>query len=181
VSIAGQWTEIRTSLSAVPGVGGTLRPPATETDLERWTAAIGHPLPQQLLDLYAVHDGSSITGGNGFCFIGGRTPLPVTKAIDSFQLYDSLTRLWSLPTAVPFAVDYTGCLLAVRLDGSGGVLDCFLDNPPLEQAFDDIEDLLAQTVQGLRGEHDQYRCELTPEYLLWIDRDIEEEDLGYRV
>lgn len=27
----------------------------------------------------------------------------------------------------------------------------------------------------------QYRCELTSGYLRWIDRDIEEEDLGYRV
>ncbi|TCM51690.1 hypothetical protein [Kribbella sp. VKM Ac-2568] len=83
-------------------------------------------------------------------------------------------------TAIPFAVDYSGCLLAVRVDGTDGVLDCSDDSPPWVY-YDSIDDLLAQTVQGLRGEHEEYRCELTPEYLLWINRDIEEEDLGYRV
>ncbi|WP_410786001.1 hypothetical protein [Kribbella sp. C-35] len=130
--------------------------------------------------MYAVHDGSSVINANGFCMVGGWTPLRVDTAIESFRRYDALTRLWGLPTAVPFAVDYTGCLLAVRPSGTGGVLDCFDDSPPSENAYVDIEDLLAQTAAGLRGEHPQYRCELTPDYLLWIDRDLEKEDLVRR-
>jgi hypothetical protein len=180
MSIADQWTAIRDALSAVPGVDSSLRPPASEGDLARWAVEVGHPLPQQLVDLYAVHDGSSVVGENGFCFIGGRTPLPISEAIESFRFYDKMTRAWGLPTAVPFAVDFSGCLLAVRVDGTDGVLDCFLDTPPWVY-FDSIENLLLQTAQGLRGEHEEYRCELTPGYLTWINRDLEEDDLGYRV
>jgi hypothetical protein len=70
--------------------------------------------------------------------------------------------------------------LAVRPDGTGGVLDCYQDTPPAEHAYADIEDLLAQTVVGLRGEHSRYRCALTGDYLLWVDREFDDQgaDVG---
>jgi hypothetical protein len=167
-------------LKSVPAVVGSLQPPASDQDLERWAEVVGHPLPQLLKELYAVHDGSAVIGGNGFSFVGGWYPLPIGRAIEAFVRYDPLTHLWALPTAVPFAADYTGCNLAVRVDGTDGVLDCFNDSPP-GRGFDSIKALMAQTVEGLRGKHQKYRPTLSAKYLLWVNRDLEKGDLGSRV
>jgi cell wall assembly regulator SMI1 len=71
MSIADQWNETRTALKSVPAVVGSLRPPAIDQDLERWAEVVGHSLPESLKELYAVHDGGAVIGGNGFSFVGG--------------------------------------------------------------------------------------------------------------
>jgi hypothetical protein len=180
LSIADQWNEIKTALKSSPLVVGSLRPPATEHDLDRWAQVIGRPLPRSLRELYAVHDGSAVIGGSGFSFVGERYPLPADKAIERFLTYDPLTRLWGLPTVIPFTRDASGCNLAVRADGADGVLHCFDDAPPMA-GFASIEGLMTETVEALLGRHEEYRPEVSENCLSWINRDEEEDDLGYRL
>jgi hypothetical protein len=180
VTIADLWGQIRARLSSVPAVVATLRPPASEQDFAEWAEAVGHPIPASLRALYGVHDGSSQIGGSGFNFVRGYYPLPISRAIERFRTYDHLTRLWGLPTAVPFASDYGGCLLAVRVDGSDELLHCFDDSPPMH-GFRSITELLTQTIEALNGKDPDWRPNLNQHYLLWVNRALEEEDRGRRV
>ena len=63
------------------------------------------------------------------------------------------------------------------MDGSEEVLDCFDDSPPMH-GFDSIADVLTLTIEGLKGKDDEWRPNLNQRYLLWVNRDLEAEDLG---
>lgn len=175
MSVDGLWRQIEAELTRSPAVSTALRPAITDTLLQDWSRTAG-ALPSTLQALYRGHEGTDDAGGgSGFCFIGNWYPLPVESAVASYEFFRPLTDMWGLQPFIPFAVDYTGCRLGIPVDGPEVVHIMFLDTPPGPYASD-IEALMTDTVQGLRGHSDKYRANLTDSYLTWTNLDAEADD-----
>jgi hypothetical protein len=177
-AIGALWRAVEAALAPSPAVAAALRPPITDFDLERWTARVG-PLPVSLRELYAGHEGTEHADGGGaaFCFVGNWYPLPVDRALASYELLRRMTDVWGMAPLIPFAVDSTGCRLGMPTDGSEAVHIMFLDTPP-GLYFPTLEALMSATAEGLRDDTEAtYRVELTDRYLRWVNREIEAADL----
>jgi hypothetical protein len=180
MSIESDWRAIEVELGQrSPRILADLRPPITEAEASRWSAAVGD-LPGPLRELYAVHAGTGTRGAGGFSLIGEWYPLTVDEALVRYEQCRHLAEIWGQQPVIPFAVDPSGSYLAVH-PGGDGELNLVLDDAPSMPYTDRprIETLLAGTVEGLRGNTADWRAELTEQYLSWINLEEEADDLGY--
>jgi hypothetical protein len=179
MTIQSDWHSIETELERSPRILADLRPPITSAELTRWADNVGD-LPRSLQDLYGVHAGTATLGAGGFAFIGQWYPLAVDEALIRYERCLRLAQIWEHPPLIPFAIEPTGCHLAVR-PGSVDELHIIFDDAPEGpySEYSDIETLVTATVEGLRGASPDYRAELTEQYLSWINLEEEADDLGY--
>jgi hypothetical protein len=180
MSVESEWRAIEAELAPQsPRVLADLRPPITQVEAANWAAAAGE-LPAPLLELYSVHAGTATRGAGGFCFIGNWYPLTVDEALVRYERCRRMTDLWSRPALIPFAFDPAGSHLGVRPGGSGDLNIMFDDTPEMPyETYPDVVTLVAETVEGLRGNSTDYRAELTDQYLSWINLEEEADDIGY--
>jgi hypothetical protein len=180
MSIESDWRAIEAELEQrSPRILADLRPPITEAEVTRWSATVGD-LPEPLLALYSVHAGTTTRGAGGFSFIAEWYPLAVDDALVRYEWCRKLTEIWGHPPLVPFAFDLSGYHLAVRPGGGGDLSVIRTDSPtgPYGE-YPNIEQLVAATVEGLRGNSADWRSEFTEHDLAWINLEEDADDLGY--
>jgi hypothetical protein len=179
MSIESDWREIEAELARRSRrILADLRPPITDTEAANWSGVAG-ALPAPLREFYGAHAGTATSGAGGFSLIGEWYPLTVDRALVRYEQCRRMAEAWERQPLIPFAVDVSGSYLAVRPGGSGDlsiILDDAGDAP--YSSYQDIATLMAETVEGLRGNSDDYRAELTEQYLTWINLEEEADDLG---
>ncbi|MFC9688301.1 hypothetical protein ACFTSF_07140 [Kribbella sp. NPDC056951] len=180
MTIESDWRAIDAVLGLQsPRVLADLRPPVTREELAAWSAVAGD-LPGPLRELYGVHAGTSTRGSGGFSFIGNWYPLAVDQALVRYERCRQMTDLWGRAPLIPFAFDPTGSHLGVSAGGNGQLSIMFDDTPEVPyETYQDIDALVAATADGLRGSSEEYRADLTDQYLFWINLEEEKDDLGY--
>ena len=179
MTIESDWHDIEAVLEQrSPRVLADLRPPITPEEVARWSATAGE-LPHPLLELYAVHAGTTTRGAGGFSFIAEWYPLAVEDALVRYEWCQKQSEIWGQPTFIPFAFDLSGYHLAVS-PGGGSDLTVIRTDSPLGsyEDYPTIETLLTATIEGLRGNNRDWRPEFTETELSWTNLEEEADDLG---
>jgi hypothetical protein len=177
MTIESSWTAIEEALAGSPALLASLRPPITPADLQQWSDAVG-PLHESLVRMYQVHDGSAVTGSQGFSFIANWNSLPARQALARYEFFQPMFDLWGVQHLIPFAWEPSGRCLGVP-PGEDKLFHIYDDTPPAPSPYDTIDNLMSLTVEALRGDNDEYRPELATDDLFWINLEEEADDLGH--
>ncbi|QNE20101.1 hypothetical protein F1D05_22025 [Kribbella qitaiheensis] len=176
------WSQAEAELATRPDVLSSLRHGASLNDLDRWSRSVDAPLPANLREMYAIHDGTEVRGLHRFSFIAEWYPLPVEIAIERYEQWREMSNLLGPLPLIPFAVDPGGCYLAAPGDGTNELYKIFFDAPPALYDFytfpPSLEGLLQATIDGLRGNSPDYRIQLNEQSMSWINLEEEADDLG---
>lgn len=156
-----------------PAVADSLRPPATESQIENLEQLIGDRLPEDVRELYLLADGQ---GERQSLFVEGFQFLPLAEVGRTWQmmsaLHQQLSRqggteegekpqgpvrdLWWHPRWIPFAYHIRGDHYCIDLSPAPGgeigqILDFIHDDTPRRHLGFSITDFLGELEQGLRS------------------------------
>lgn len=175
-SVASLWRTIEENLAVhAPTVLPTLNPPATDADLDRLEALLGHALPTDVRMSYRIHNGQDDPSRLELLCDAG-TLLAVDDVITTWQMITQIDRdlgpsesgiEWWNPAYLPIS-DFEGDHVCVNLlpDSHGEILWHVHDNGIEHDCFPSYSDWLAHVADVLSNE----RFENDEGYLnFWIE------------